>query len=118
MESKSLSSIWAITACFNPNGYRRRLTNFRVFRQRLGVPLVAVERAYSGQFELTASDADIEISRSSILIHIKILHLMTRMSGNGIQPSRPCTAICDPILPAGRKMGSIHWECQRISAGD
>jgi hypothetical protein len=51
--------LWAITAYFNPAGYRRRLANYRVFRERLTVPLVAVELAYGPGFELKESDAEI-----------------------------------------------------------
>ena len=51
--------LWAITSYFNPAGYRRRLANFRAFRARLSVPLVAVELAYGPEFELKAGDADI-----------------------------------------------------------
>jgi hypothetical protein len=51
--------LWAITAYFNPAGYRRRLANYRVFRERLDVPLVAVELAHGPEFELREGDADI-----------------------------------------------------------
>ena len=52
---------WAITAYFNPMGWRSRLANYRTFRQNLSIPLVAVELGYNGQFELTPEDADILI---------------------------------------------------------
>jgi len=52
-------ALWAITAYFNPGGYRQRLANYRVFRRRLDVPLVAVELSYGDDFELTKSDADV-----------------------------------------------------------
>jgi len=51
--------LWAITAYFNPAGYRRRLANYHVFRERLTVPLIAVELAYGPNFELTKNDAEI-----------------------------------------------------------
>ncbi len=53
--------LWAITCYFNPLRYQRRLANFRVFRERLQVPLVVVELAYGPEFELQAQDADILI---------------------------------------------------------
>src|SRR5271168_4114165 len=56
--------IWAITSYFNPVRYERRLLNYRVFRSRLRIPLVAVELSFDGQFELTKSDADILIQVS------------------------------------------------------
>jgi hypothetical protein len=51
-------SLWAIAAYFNPLGSRRRLANYRVFRERLGVPLLTVELGYGAGFELGAGDAD------------------------------------------------------------
>jgi hypothetical protein len=53
------ADLWAITAYFNPVGYRRRLTNYREFRRRLAAPLVTVELATSRAFELGPDDADI-----------------------------------------------------------
>ena len=51
--------LWAITSYFNPAYYRRRLANYRVFREHLTVPLVAVELAYGPHFELNDNDAEI-----------------------------------------------------------
>ena len=51
--------LWAITAYFNPLRYRRRLSNFRVFREHLKVPLLAVELTYGSDYELQEQDADI-----------------------------------------------------------
>jgi hypothetical protein len=55
------SRLWGVTSYFNPMRYRRRLANFRAFRARLDVPLVAVELAYGPDFELTEGDADVLI---------------------------------------------------------
>ena len=55
--------LWAITAYFNPAGYRRRLENYRTFRARLKVPLITVEASVDGQFELQTGDADILVQR-------------------------------------------------------
>jgi len=52
-------NLWAITCYFNPMGYRRRLANYRVFRQHLTVPLVTVELSFDGRFQLQPEDADI-----------------------------------------------------------
>jgi hypothetical protein len=49
--------LWAITSYFNPAGYRRRLSNFKIFRERLGIPLVVVELTYGPDFELEKQDA-------------------------------------------------------------
>lgn len=54
-------TLWGITTYFNPVAYRRKLDNYRRFRQDLAVPLVTVELAYDGRFELTDQDADILI---------------------------------------------------------
>ena len=61
--------VWAITAYFNPVGYRRRLSNYRIFRSNLAVPLVTVELSFDGRFDLTSNDADIlvQISGGALL---------------------------------------------------
>jgi hypothetical protein len=56
-----MSRFWAVTAYFNPAGVRRRLPNYRVFRRRLTIPLLAVEFSPGGAFELSSADADILI---------------------------------------------------------
>jgi hypothetical protein len=53
--------LWGITSFFNPAGYKNRITNYRVFRSRLRVPLLAVELSFSGGFELRSTDAEILI---------------------------------------------------------
>jgi len=57
------NGLWAITTFFNPAGYRRRRENYRVFRKRLGVPLVAVELSFGSPFELDEGDAEILVQR-------------------------------------------------------
>ena len=54
-----MSDLWAITAYFNPVGYRRRRANYGLFRKHLAVPLVTVELGYGARFELGEGDADI-----------------------------------------------------------
>ena len=56
--------MWAITSYFNPVGFRRRLSNYRIFRANLAAPLVTVELSFDGRFELAGSDADILIQLS------------------------------------------------------
>lgn len=51
--------LWAITCHFNPAGYKRRVENYRIFRQRLAVPLVTVELSFDGTFQLRQDDADV-----------------------------------------------------------
>jgi hypothetical protein len=52
------TGLWAITSYFNPARYRRKLQNYRAFRERLAVPLVTAELAFDG-FDLDAGDADL-----------------------------------------------------------
>lgn len=56
--------MWAITSYFNPARYKRRLSNYKIFRGNLGVPLVTVELSFDGHFELADDDADILIRLS------------------------------------------------------
>ncbi|MBI5276538.1 MAG: hypothetical protein HY854_08750 [Burkholderiales bacterium] len=53
------SGLVALTSYFNPFRGERRPRNYRIFRKHLGVPLVAVEWARDGRFELQESDADV-----------------------------------------------------------
>ena len=55
------SRLWAMTSYFNPVGYRRRHENYLRFRSRLNAPLIAIELASHGRFELGEGDADILI---------------------------------------------------------
>ena len=59
--SSVTEDFWAITSYFNPMRYARRLENFKIFRERLNVPLVAVELAYGPNFELEPGDAEIVV---------------------------------------------------------
>ena len=56
--------MWAITSYYNPVGYKRRFTNYGVFRESLRIPLVTVELSFDGRFALTNKDADILIQVS------------------------------------------------------
>jgi hypothetical protein len=56
--------MWAITAYFNPMKYARRLSNYRVFRANLALPLVAVELSFDNAFELNDDDADVVVRLS------------------------------------------------------
>jgi len=61
---RTTSALWAITSYFNSAGYKSRLENYRIFKQRLTVPLVTVELSYGAEFELKPGDADILIQLS------------------------------------------------------
>jgi hypothetical protein len=82
------STIWSITSYYNPSRYRRRLENFRHFRQALCGPLLAVELGYGDAFELSRADADIlvQIRGSSVLwqkerlLNVALRHLPAHVS--------------------------------------
>lgn len=59
------TDLWAITSYFNPTGSWRRRANYSLFRQRINVPLVAVELASTEPFELGPEDADILVQLRS-----------------------------------------------------
>ena len=53
------SPLWVVTSYFNPLGYQRRLSNYRVFRRELVAPLLTVEMSTGRDFALDDTDADI-----------------------------------------------------------
>ena len=55
--SEAASDFWAITTYFNPAGYERRRLNYGLFRKHLKPPLLTVELAFDGDFELGPGDA-------------------------------------------------------------
>jgi hypothetical protein len=59
-----MGELWAVTAYFNPLRYATRLVNYRMFRERLRVPLLAVELGFDGQFDLDYDAADVVIRRT------------------------------------------------------
>ena len=50
--------LWAITCYFNPAWYTNRYSNYKVFQERLGVPLLSTELVYGGVPQLGERDAD------------------------------------------------------------
>jgi hypothetical protein len=58
------SPMWSITSYYNPVRYKRRLSNYKLFRKNLASPLVTVELSFDGNFELNKDDADILIQIS------------------------------------------------------
>ena len=69
MRLRGSGSVWGITCYFNPIGYRTRLANYRIFRERLIVPLITVELSRDADFHLRPGDAD-------ILVQIKCRDLL------------------------------------------
>lgn len=51
-------SLWALVAYFNPCRYHARLRNYRCFRRHLQVPLLTVEWAVDGVFQLGDHEAE------------------------------------------------------------
>ena len=51
-------SFWIVTSYYNPAGYRSRRENYQHFRRRVQAPLLTVELAPPGRFELSTADAD------------------------------------------------------------
>lgn len=58
-----MAELWSIAAYFNPCHYRSRLESYRRFREALRTPLVTVELAFDGRFELEADAAEILVRR-------------------------------------------------------
>lgn len=85
-------SLWAITSYFNPMHYRRRLATYHGFRDRLQVPLAAIELSFDGRYELGAGDAD----------------LLVQLRGGDVmwQKERLLNALL-PRLPAGCRQ--VAW---------
>lgn len=57
--AKQTGPVWAVSAYFNPVGYRSRLANYRIFRSRLALPLLTMAIEYRDEPELLPADADI-----------------------------------------------------------
>lgn len=51
--------LWALTAYYNPCRYWTRLRNYHCFRRHLPVPLLTIEWAPDGAFQLSDHDAEI-----------------------------------------------------------
>ena len=55
------SDLWVVTSFYNPEGYRRRITNFKRFKRDLTVPLVVVELSFNGQYHIDTDAAEIVV---------------------------------------------------------
>ncbi|MCW5978533.1 MAG: hypothetical protein KIT09_10670 [Bryobacteraceae bacterium] len=106
-----MSALWAITSFFNPAGYRRRVENYRVFRERLRAPLIAVELSFTGAFALRPGDAEVlvQLDRGDILFQKeRLLNIALRH----LPPE--CEAVawldCDVIF------GSDDWTATTLEA--
>jgi len=70
-----MGELWAVTAYFNPLRHAARVANYRVFRERLGLPLLAVELGFDGRFDLADGDAEIllRLAGRDVLWHKELL---------------------------------------------
>jgi len=61
--------IWTITTYYNPQNYKSRYNNFKIFSKNLQTPLLVVEFSHNGEFQLTKEDATmlIQIPKGDIL---------------------------------------------------
>lgn len=118
--------LWAVTSYFNPVGYRRRRENYRVFREQLKLPLVAIELSFNGHFELQQADAEILIQ-----IHGRdVMWQKERLLNVAVQSLPPqCTQVaildCDVVfmrsdwteavsrlleeVPFGQPFSTVHY---------
>ena len=76
-------SLYAISTYFNSAKYQTKLLNYRLFRNRLTVPLITVELSFDGEFELEPTDADVMVQlhggavlwQKERLLNIALQHL-------------------------------------------
>ena len=99
--------LYAMTTYFNPVALnplaqRRRLRNYRLFRKGLSVPLITVELAFDGRFELAADDAEhlIRVRKADVMFQKeRLLNIALRALPTD------CTAVawldCDVFLTDG-----------------
>jgi hypothetical protein len=96
--------MWAITAYYNFVRSKRRLSNYRIFRANLRVPLATVELSFDGQFDLTEKDADIliQISGGAVLWQKeRLLNIALK--------SVPATASIIAWLDCDVILGDLDW---------
>ncbi|NNM28498.1 MAG: hypothetical protein HKO57_03195 [Akkermansiaceae bacterium] len=59
MSRQPPSRLWSVTCFYNPCRYESRLANYHVFRRELATPLLTVEWAPDGRFQLGRGDAEV-----------------------------------------------------------
>ena len=62
---RNTSPLWVVTCLFGDLSHGRHMANYRVFRDALKVPLIAVELAFDGRTRLKWDDADVVVSLTS-----------------------------------------------------
>jgi hypothetical protein len=111
----STGDLWAVTSYQNSCKYGSRLRNFKIFRDKLDVPLLVVEICRTGAFELTPQDGDIVIQ----LIAEDRLWQKERLINIGIQ-ALPATAQyvawldCDIVFETNEWVTEV---CEKLRGG-
>jgi hypothetical protein len=111
-----MSELWAITCFFNPAGYRRRVQNYRWFREKLNVPLITVELSFNGHFSLGPADADILVQ----LTQGDIMFQKERLLNIALKRLPPgCTAVawldCDVVFASDDWADQTLKTLQRVA---
>ena len=100
--------LWAITAYFNPMRFKSRRANYQVFRERLDLPLVAVELAHDFDFDLRDADADVLIRvRAGDVMWQKERLLNIALSGLPADCGRVVWIDCDVVFESGGWAGRL-----------
>ena len=105
-----------VTSYFNPMRLRRRLANYQTFRSRLDVPLVTVELAFDGQFELTSSDADhlIQLSGGDIMWQKeRLLNIALEAVPDKVEDL--AWIDCDLVFESPEKLSGSPYALKRIN---
>ncbi|MES2631583.1 MAG: hypothetical protein V4669_01355 [Pseudomonadota bacterium] len=107
-----MAPLVALTVYYNPFGVERRRRNYHVFRRNLDIPLVTVEWAHDGRFELASGDAE-------LLIRVEggdLLWQKERLLNHGLANIRSHSSARDVVLiDADAVFAEPGWPA-RISA--
>lgn len=102
------TSMLAITSYYNPLRGPLRLSNYKTFRRHLGIPLLTVEWAQHGQFELAPQDAEhlIQVAGGDLLWQKE------RLLNIGIQKARELGVNKVAILDSDIVFANANWHCE------
>jgi len=95
-----------LTCVFNPEGYRSRIRNYRVFRGRLDLPLLTVELAWDAPFAFGDGDAEILIQRlggAKLLQKERLLNVRSRTCRRNARRSSGWTPTSCSLSRDGRR---------------
>jgi hypothetical protein len=108
--------LWAVTAYFNPRGYRTRRTNYDVFQRALNVPLLTVELASAHGFDLTNEQADVLVQ----IPHGDLMWQKERLLNVALERlPRECDTVvwldCDVVFASERWVDDVERELDRAA---